>query len=177
METFAAPKSLVPNPNFEAQKQSSLAGLKDHMIDAPIVDIIKRFNRLPFCYTLQSCFGHFVYEGQPDRHSINPLPATTVTTPIEYRIAYIAFGVDNCNAGRKFINALDELTALDRTCIQFCSADWFWKKQVNTYALQVEPERFKHQDTAVLDDAEARRVESVRNNFFDHIKQIEWESL
>ncbi len=177
METFAAPKPMVPNPNFEAQKQSSLTGLKDHMIDAPIVEIIKRFNCLPFCYTLQSCFGHFVYESQSDLHNIYPLPAKAIPTPIEYRIAYIAFAIDNCDIGRKFINALSETVTLDQAYIQFCSADWFWERQVNTYALQVEPDRFKHQDTAVLDYAEARRVEAVRNTFFDHIKQVEWESL
>jgi hypothetical protein len=177
METFSAPKPLVPNPNFKSQKQSSLAGLKDHMIDAPIVAIIKRFNRLPFCYTLQSCFGHFVYAGQSDLHGIDPLPETPIPTPVEYRIAYIAFAIDNSDAGHRFQDALGEVVVIDQANIQFCSADWFWERQVNTYALQVEPDRFKHQDTAVLDYAEARQVEAVRNRFFDHIKQIAWESL
>lgn len=177
METFAAPKKMVDNPNFEAQKQSNLSGLKDHMIDAPIVEIIKQFNRLPFCYTLQSCYGHFVYEGQTDRHKIVPLPATPILNPIEYRIAYIAFAIANSDAGHRFKYTLSELEAIDRDNIQFCSAEWFWEKQVNTFALQVEPDRFKHQDIAVLDYAEARRVEAVRNRFFDQIKQIEWKSL
>lgn len=177
METFAEPKPLVPNPNFETQKLSSLAGLKDHMIDAPILEIIKRFNRLPFCYTLQSCYGHFVYEDQTDILNVNPLPANNISVPIEYRIAYIAFAIANSDVGRRFKHALGEVVAIDKDNIQFCSADWFWEKQVNTYALQVEPDRFKHQDTALLDDAEARRVEAARNRFFDHIKQIQWESL
>ena len=176
MQTFTAPKSMVPNPNFETQKQSSLAGLKDHMIDAPIVKIIKRFNCLPFCYTLQSCYGHFVYEGQTDILNVNPLPANKIPVPVEYRIAYIAFAIANSDVGRRFKHALGEVVAIDKANIQFCSADWFWERQVNTYALQVEPDRFKHQDKALLDYAEARRVESVRNTFFDHIKQIEWES-
>ncbi len=177
METFAAPKPLVPNPNFETQKQSSLAGLKDHMIDEPIVELIKRFNRLPFCYTLQSCFGHFVYEGQTNILNLNPLPADNISGAIEYRIAYIAFAIDNSDAGSRFRQALGEVVAVDQANIQFCSAEWFWEKQVNTYALQVEPDRFKHQDKALLDYAEARQVEAVRNRFFDHIKQIEWESF
>jgi hypothetical protein len=177
METFAPPKPLVPNPNFETQKQSSLAGLKDHMIDAPIVEIIKRFNRLPFCYTLQSCYGHFVYEGQADILNVTPLPANNIPVPIEYRIAYIAFAIDNCDVGRRFKHALGEVVALDQANIQFCSADWFWERQVNTYALQVEPDRFKNQDKALLDYEEARQVEAARNAFFDHIKQIKWESL
>lgn len=177
METFAEPKSLVPNPDFEAQKQASLTGLKDHMIDAPIVEIIKRFNRLPFCYTLQSCFGHFVYADQTNILNVNPLPVTKIPTPIEYRIAYIAFAIDNSDAGRKFKRALGEVVAIDGANIQFCSADWFWERQVNTYALQVEPDRFKHQDIVQLDYAEARQVEAVRNTFFDHIQQIDWESF
>ncbi len=177
METFAAPKPLVLNPNFETQKQSSLTGLKDHMIDAPIVEIIKRFNRLPFCYTLQSCYGHFVYAGQTDILNINPLPATTISTPIEYRIAYIAFAIANSDVGHRFKHALSEVVGIEKAYIQFCSAEWFWERQVNTYALQVEPDRFKHQDSAVLDYTEARQVEAVRNRFFDHIKRIEWESF
>ncbi len=177
MQTFAVPKKMVPNPNFETQKQSSLAGLKDHMIDAPILEIIKRFNRLPFCYTLQSCHGHFVYEGQTDILNVNPLPANNIPIPIEYRIAYIAFAIANSDVGRRFKHALGEVVAIDKANIQFCSADWFWERQVNTYALQVEPDRFKHQDKALLNYAEARRVEAVRNAFFDHIRQIEWELL
>jgi hypothetical protein len=97
--------------------------------------------------------------------------------PIEYRIAYIAFAIANSDAGHRFKYTLSELEAIDRDNIQFCSAEWFWEKQVNTFALQVEPDRFKHQDIAVLDYAEARRVEAVRNRFFDQIKQIEWKSL
>jgi len=177
METFAAPKPLLPNPNFKAQKQSSLVDFKDHMIDVPIVEIIERFNRLPFCYTLQSCYGHFVFEGQPDQQSVNPLPATPITTTIEYRIAYIAFAIANSNAGRRFMIALSDLVVLDPDYIQFCSAEWFWKRQVNTYALQVEPDRFKHQDTAMLNYSEALQVQAVRNTFFNHIQQIAWESL
>ncbi len=177
METFTAPKPLVPNPNFEAQKQSSLAGLGDHLIDAPIVEIINRFNRLSFCYTLQSCYGHFVYGDQQDPHNVTPLPTSTIRRPIEYRIAYIAIAVADSEAGRKFKHTFSELVVLDPVNVQFCSADWFWERQVNTYALQVEPDRFKHQDKAVLAYAEAKHVEAVRNTFFDHIRRFEWETI
>jgi hypothetical protein len=40
---------------------------------------------------------------------------------------------------------------------------------VNSYALQVEPERFKDQDQALLDPAEALRIEALRNRFFERL--------
>ena len=55
METFAEPKELVDNPHFQGQRQEMLAGLSDEMIDIPMIEIVKGFNRLPYCFTLQCC--------------------------------------------------------------------------------------------------------------------------
>jgi hypothetical protein len=177
METFTAPKPLVRNPLFETQKRSCLAGLTDSMIDEPIVEIVNRFNELPFCYTLQSCYGHFLYRDQDDPHNIEPLPDHRIMTPVEYRIAYIAFCIENCKAGRFFRQTVEKITQLDPENIQFCSAEWFWERHVNTYALQVEPDRFKHQDCATLDDAEARHIEAVRNAVYHEIRRLNWDRL
>lgn len=125
------------------------------MIDTPIVELINGFNKLSYCFTLQSCYGHFVYNGQKDTHNLDPLPAKEIITPVEYRIAYIAFCIENSVSGRGLIEALKEVVAIDPENIQFCCAEWFWEKQINSYALQVEPDRFKDKDTAIIDFKEA----------------------
>ena len=166
METFTELKELVENPNYQAQRRKSLCDLTDDMIDGPIIDLINGFNQFSYCFTLQSCYGHFVYNGQKDSHNLEPLPVKDTIAKVEYRIAYIAFCVENSFLGRKLFNALNKITAMDPENVQFCCADWFWKKQVNSYALQVEPDRFKRQDTAVLEYKEALHIEKIRNEFF-----------
>ena len=94
------------------------------------------------------------------------MPVTKTIEKVEYRIAYFAFCIDHNELGRKLLKALGEITAIDSENIQLCSAEWFWKRQVNSYALQVEPDRFKHKDTAILDYKEALHIENIRNKFF-----------
>ena len=137
METYTEPKELVENPLYQEQRRAILAGLSDDMIDGPIVGIVNDLNRLPFCYTMQSCYGHFLYEGQRDPANVEPLPATGIAGPVHYRIAYICFCVENSSAGRGFLKILQGVTDIDPDYVQLCSADWFWEKQVNTYALQI----------------------------------------
>ena len=78
-----------------------MSGLTDGMIDEPIVEIVKGFNRLPYCFTLQSCYGHFVHSEHDNPHNLDPLPGTDTISDIEYRIAYIAFCIENNNEGEK----------------------------------------------------------------------------
>ena len=70
------------------------------------------------------------------------------------------------------LEALKEITVIDTENIQFCCAEWFWKRQVNSYALQVESERFKYQDRAKLDYKEALHIEKIRNTFFVQLKEL-----
>ena len=135
-----------------------LRDLTDAMIDKPIIDLINGFNKLPYCFTLQSCYGHFVYNGQKDNHNLDPLPAKDTIAKVEYRIAYIAICIENSFLGKSLFDSLKEITAIGLENVQFCCAEWFWKKQVNSYALQVEPDRFKHKDTAILDYKEALHI-------------------
>ncbi|MCK4560509.1 MAG: hypothetical protein KAV45_12060, partial [Calditrichia bacterium] len=100
METFTELKGLVENPHYRNQRQKSLADLTDVMIDVPIIKIINGFNKLPYCFTLQSCYGHFLYSGQKDPHNLAPLPVTKTIARVEYRIAYIAFCIENSASGR-----------------------------------------------------------------------------
>ncbi len=166
METYTEPKELVENPHYQAQKQKNLGSLSDSMIDEPIIEIVNGFNKLPYCFTLQSCYGHFHYNGQKDPHSLDPLPVTNTIARVEYKIAYIALCIEDSDSGSRLFEALKEITIIDPENIQFCCAEWFWKRQVNSYALQVEPDRFKHEDKAILDYKEALNIEKIRNEFF-----------
>ena len=172
METFAKPKELVENSRYQDQRQKSLAGLSDGMIDVPIIELINAFNKLPYCFTLQSCYGHFIYNGQKDPHNLEPLPITDTIARVEYRIAYICFCIENSALGRGLLDALNKITAIDPENIQFCCAEWFWKRQVNSYALQVEPDRFKHKDRATLNYREALHIEKIRNEFFIQLLEL-----
>jgi hypothetical protein len=172
LETYTELKDLADNPHYQAQKRKILSDLDDGMIDTTIVDLINGFNKLPYCFTLQSCYGHFVYNGQKDTHNLDPLSAKEIIAQVEYRIAYIAFCIENSASGRGLFEKLKEITAIDPENVQFCCAEWFWKKQINSYALQVEPDRFKHKDTAIIDFKEALHIEKIRNTFFIRLYEL-----
>lgn len=172
LETFTEPKELVDNPRYQEQRQQSLSGLSDSMIDAPIVKLINGFNRLPHCFTLQSCYGHFVHNRQKDSHNLEPLPITDDIDSVEYRIAYIGFCIENSDSGRELFEALKGITTINPENIQFCCAEWFWNRQVNSYALQVEPDRFKDKDKAILDYWEALQIEKIRSEFFIRLQEL-----
>ena len=170
METFIPPKDLVDNPHYSAQRRAALADLQDAWIDAPIVEHIRTLNSLPHCFTLQCCYGHFLTSGQADPHNLEPLPVAEVPGSVEYRIAYLALCVENSTAGRELLEVLSEVTAIDPENVQFGCATWFWERQVNSYVLQVEPDRFKDADRAVLDYEEALHIEKTRHAFFDQVQ-------
>lgn len=172
METFIEPKRLVANPQFAKQRQRQLASLNDAMIDAPIIDVIHAFNRSPHCFTLQCCYGHFLYNEQQDPYNFEPLSRTDSIDTVHYKIAYIAFCVENSAAGKNLLGELKKVTRIDPDNIQFCCAEWFWERQVNSYALQVEPDRFKHEDTAVLHYEKAIQIEKVRYDFFTALRKV-----
>ena len=172
METFTELKELAENPHYQVQKQKTLCDFTDDMIDMPIIDLINGFNKLPYCFTLQSCYGHFVYNGQKDIHNLEPLPVKDTIAKVEYRIAYIAICIENSLLGRELFESLQKITAVDPANVQFCCAEWFWKRQVNSYALQVEPDRFKRKDTAIVDFKEALHIEKIRNEFFIRLYKL-----
>ena len=142
------------------------------MIEAPIIGLVTAFNKLSYCFTMQSCYGHFLYNDHWDPYNLDPLPDTNTIASVEYRIAYIAFCVEDSDSGRRLVEALKELTVIDPENIQFCCAEWFWERQINSYALQVEPDRFKNEDRAILDYAEALKIERIRNEFFIQLKYL-----
>lgn len=172
METFTELKELAENPHYQMQRQKLLCDFTDEMIDMPIVDLINGFNKLPYCFTLQSCYGHFVYNGQKYIHNLEPLPVKNTIAKVEYRIAYIAFCIENSLLGRELFESLRKIMAIDKENVQFCCAEWFWKKQINSYALQVEPDRFKRKDTSIIDFKEALHIEKTRNKFFIRLYEL-----
>jgi hypothetical protein len=151
-----------------------MAQLEPGIIDDPIVDLVTGFNELPHCFTLQSCSGHFLWDDQRDLHSLAPLPALPAMggTIVTYRIAYIAFCLDHGESGKNLCVALRQATAIDRHNIQFGWADWFWKQQINSVVLQVEPDRFRYEDTATIEPAEAHHLATTRDSFFARLRVV-----
>jgi hypothetical protein len=140
-------------------------------IDAPIAAVVKGFNGLPQCFTLQSCYGHFLCSQDQDSRTLDRLPGEH-SGEVRYRIAYMAFCVENSRSGREFRAALEALPGIDPEYIQFGSADWFWERYLNSYVLQVEPVRFKMKDEALIGYGEALRIEKVRDLFYKRVEGL-----
>ena len=172
METFTEPKGFVDNPRYVQQRQASLAALDIDTIDAPIVDIVSSFQDLPCCFTLQSCYGHFIHAAQQDRNSTERLPISESIATVTYHIAYVALCLENSPAGKELLDDLMDIPAADPEFIQFGSADWFWARQVNSYALQVEPKRYMDKDQVTVDYREALHIQEVRDSFFSELRKI-----
>jgi len=121
---------------------------------------------------LQSCYGHFLHNSQKNPYNIEPLPLSNDISNVEYKIAYIALCIENSKQGRTLFYDLKEIPSIDPEYIQFGCAEWFWKRQVNSYALQVEPKRHMTKDRLSVDYWEALHIEKVRNNFFTQLKKF-----
>ena len=173
METFTPIRPFEPNPDFAAQRETALAGFSRAQIDAPIAGMMADLNRLSYCFSLQCCYGHFLCPGQDDEHSLQPLPQKADGIhEVDYRIAYVALCLDVGPAGRDLLRELHKITGLDPGNIQLGCADWFWQRQVNSFALQLEPERFMHLDRTMLPFNEARRLEKLRGRMFARLQSI-----
>jgi hypothetical protein len=55
LETFTKLKGFADNPLYQEQRKAYLGKLNISTVDSPIVEIIKDFTKLPYCFTLQSC--------------------------------------------------------------------------------------------------------------------------
>jgi hypothetical protein len=172
VETFTSLKELVANPSFQDRRRQVLMRLDYAAIDPPIVALVQRFNDLPYCFTLQSCCGHFLSAGQRDRHNVQVLPAVRSTATVEYRIAYLALCIDRNDHGISLLTDLSEVAAIDPDYIQFGCADWFWERQVNSYALQVEPSRHQTKDAVCIAYEEALHVQTIRDTFIAALERL-----
>lgn len=172
METFTELKDFVANPRYNEQRQQSLSRLDIDQIDPPIIEVIISFAKLPYCFTLQSCYGHFLHSRQKDHYNIEDLPITDSIVSVDYRIAYIALCIENSSSGKRLFEDCRRIPATDPEYIQFGCAEWFWERQVNSYALQVEPKRHMTKDKVRVGYQEALHIERVRNRFFDRLNKL-----
>ncbi|KPJ77849.1 MAG: hypothetical protein AMJ54_06685 [Deltaproteobacteria bacterium SG8_13] len=171
MKTFAQPRRFVDHPHFEADRKRALRKLVLDEIDAPIRDIVDGLSKLAYCFTLQSCFGHFIHSKAPAADNLAPLPSKDVGA-VTYRIAYVALCLQDTTSGNRLLCSLAEVPSIAPEFVQFGSPGWFWERQVNSFALQVEPSRFADQDQATIDHAEALQVEKVRDQFFTRLGDL-----
>jgi len=171
METFAKAREFVEDSGYAHARQKSLAALDISSIDGPISDIVEGFATLPHCFTLQCCFGHFLCAPNQDPGNVEPIPLG-FSGLARYRMAYIAFCLENTPRGRALRQSLGRIPSIDPGYIQFGSADWFWGRWVNSYALQVEPEAYMFKDEAFLDSAEALRTQEARDQFFAELRVL-----
>ncbi len=172
METFTELKAFGDDPYYHAKREETLRKLQIRSIDAPLVELINDFAKLPYCFTLQSCYGHFIHKGQRNPKNTEPLSNCDKDSCIEYRIAYIALCIQNNDLGRQLLWNLKRVTEIDPEYIQLGCAEWFWKRQVNSYALQVEPERYKTEDRCLLSIQEALYIEKVRTQYYAVLKHL-----
>lgn len=172
METYISPPAMIDCSTFQRDRRIVLDTLDSDLIDAPIAALINRLNKLPYLFTLQCCHGHFLSCGGEDVQRLEMVSSISGIDKIEYRLAYIAFCIENSSSGRSFLKQLATIPLTDPDYIQFCSASWFWEQLANTYVLQVMPERIKDRDFSRLDYSEARKVEKVRDTFFLRINEI-----
>ena len=171
METFTREKPFVFNPGYLQDRLDTITALDLKSIDKPIVDIVAALAELAHCFPLQSCCGHFVCRPGQGLHTLEPIPEG-FAGPVRYRIAYIALCIENSRPGRALRESLAEIPEIDSACIQFGSADWFWKQFPNSYVLQVEPADYQEKDEATLEVSEAIHLQVVRDQFFDELRNV-----
>jgi len=177
METYIEAKPFVGDPNFEKRRKTALMELqrliKSNAIDKPIINLVTGFASLLHCFTLQSCYGHFVHEQQLDPKSMDPISKYHgIESIVDYRIAYMAWCIQNNERGRVLFADLKAITAIEPTYIQFGSAEWFWARYVNSYILQVEPERSKDKDQIDVSVNEGLYIEKIREQFFHELEKV-----
>jgi hypothetical protein len=171
VETFTEPRALVHHAGYAADRRAALDALDLSAVDAPVVDVVEAFRPLPYCFTLQCCYGHFLTMPGQDEHSLEPVPEGFAGA-VRYRIAYVAFCIEDSERGRAFLQRLSRVPEVEPAYVQFGSADWFWEQWPNSYTLQVEPAAHRLKDQAVLTAGEAMRTQRVRDRFFEELRRL-----
>ncbi|WP_406658246.1 hypothetical protein V7O62_06775 [Methanolobus sp. ZRKC2] len=171
MQTFTDARPFVQDDSFEIERHKALPQLREELkkgsIDPPIIGLLEEFIKIPHCFTLQSCYGHFVHDKESDFHNVEQLSNfPDKTKEVNYRIAYMALCIRNDDAGKQLFQDIQDLTKIDLTYIQFGSANWFWERQVNSYTIQIEPERSKNTDSVRISFDEAIYIENLKNEVF-----------
>lgn len=167
METYTACKAFVDNPQYNEDRRYVLDNLVAGDIDPPLVTLVQKINRLPYVFSLQCCYGHFLWKNGKE---INPLESLEADTWVTYRLAYIALCIENSSLGRHLQQRLMNIpSSISEDNIQFFSAQWFWDQWPNSYAIQIMPERFKGFDVAQITATEARELATIRDGCFAYL--------
>ena len=170
METYIAPKPFEDHPGFQPDRQRALDILDITLIDKPLRGLIVDLNKLPYLFTLQCCYGHFL---TADKEEIADFDLFVSIDKVEYRLAYITFCIEKSPSGKKFAQQLKDISlTVEQGLVQFCSAQWFWDQWVNSYALQIMSKRFKAKDSVVIDFQEAEKLKQARDIFFAYLKNF-----
>jgi hypothetical protein len=177
METFIEATPFTDDHSFGRRRENALKELtpllESNGIDKPLLTLIRKCADIPYCFTLQCCYGHFVHEPRKNKYTLDHISLFhEVIGSIEYRIAYLALCIENNESGRNLFRDLKSVADIDPQYVQFGSAEWFWDRCVNSYVLQVEPAKDKNRDTAWVNYEEALHIERIRNQFFDKIEKI-----
>ena len=167
----------VDDQSYEKRRGDTLRELyrliDSHDIDRPLLNLMRKCTCIPYWFTLQCCYGHFMHETRKNQGGLYSLsPLHDLVGPIKYRIAYLALCIQNNGSGRKLFGDLQSIRDIDPEYVQFGSAQWFWDRCVNSYVLQVEPEADRGRDTAWVHYEEALYIEKVRNQFYENIEKV-----
>jgi len=173
MKTFTEPKVLVANPAYADERQATLADLDTAGLDRPLVDLVLGFAELPWCFPVQSCYGHFLWTEGQGRSNLDRLPPPDKAPfRVLYRLAYFVLCLDHSPDAQHLLRGLRALPAISPDRIQFGAADWFWERQVNTVVLQVEPWQHRQVDSVMLTYDEACLIEESRDWFFLRLGEL-----
>jgi hypothetical protein len=177
METFTNAKPFARHPGYAADREKAHRELAEEMIrgsiDTPLLPVIRDWIPITHCFTVQCCFGHFVHDMEPDiENLVSPSRYKGKIETVRYRLAYVAVCIQNNSRGKEMFADLEDLAADNPDYIQFGSADWFWERLVNTYCIQLEPERLKNADSGVITLDEALHLETLREHFFQRLAGI-----
>ncbi len=174
METFINPKEMVADDDFPKKRADALRSLNIQTIDPQIRDIVEGIKDIPYCFTLQSCYGHII-EKSPDASQVNRIdPGPALPADALYQIAYFALVLENNESGRSLYQSLVDISHLDNDFIQFGSAEWFRENQgfCNSYVIQVAPYRCRNLDRFNMTSEEARKWCHARSLFLQELRYL-----
>ncbi len=173
MQAFAEPRGLESNAGFTAQREHALAHLSLEGLDCPLVDLVQRLTAVPWCFPVESCCGHFVILDGDHRRVLDRLPPLGASAKrVLYRVAYVALCIDDDPAGRELLRDLQAVPSIAPEQIQFGCVDHLWRRQVNTFVLQVVPWAHRFVDDVILSPAEARDVDEARSWYFARLDDL-----
>jgi hypothetical protein len=165
---------MLKNPGYDSKRRRALASLDPGSLDPPMVELVHGYNRLPHCYTLQSCHGHIIPSMKGGAGPVKRLPVDQPPARACYQLAYLALVIENSPRGKGLLHSLGLAAPANHSFIQLGGADWFWhdQGQVNSYVVQVSPQRFKGFDRFEMERPEALQWKQAREDFLAGLEGV-----